>query len=76
MAYVVRKKLNAKCPFCEESVQPFYGEPRRLKSFLTDKGKIISRSRSGVCQKHQRQLATAVKRARHLALLPYVSVLR
>jgi small subunit ribosomal protein S18 len=75
MAYIVRKKLHAKCPFCEEKVEPFFGEPRRLKGFLTDKGKILARSRSGVCQKHQRQLAAAVKRARHLALLPHVSVL-
>jgi small subunit ribosomal protein S18 len=75
MAYVVRKRLNAKCPFCEELVAPSYGEAKRLKAFMTEKGKIISRSRSGVCQKHQRQLALAVKRARHLALLPYVSVL-
>jgi ribosomal protein S18 len=48
MAYIVRKKLNAKCPFCEELVEPFYGEPRRLKSFMTEKGKL-SPGHEAVC---------------------------
>jgi small subunit ribosomal protein S18 len=43
-----------------------------LREFLAERGKILPRRRTGTCAKHQRQLATAVKRARHLALLPFV----
>jgi small subunit ribosomal protein S18 len=43
-----------------------------LRGFLTDRGKIQPRRRTGTCAKHQRQLATAIKRARHLAMLPFV----
>jgi small subunit ribosomal protein S18 len=43
-----------------------------LESFLTDRGKIRPRRQTGTCAKHQRQLSTAIKRARHLALLPFV----
>lgn len=42
-----------------------------LRSFVTDRGKIQPRRRTGTCAKHQRQLALAIKRARHLALLPF-----
>ena len=43
-----------------------------LRRFLTDRGKIRPRRQTGTCAKHQRQLSTAVKRARHLAFLPFV----
>jgi small subunit ribosomal protein S18 len=44
-----------------------------LRRFLTDRGKIKSRRKTGTCSKHQRRLAIAVKRARHLALLPFTA---
>jgi len=44
-----------------------------LRSFLTDRGKIRPRHKTGTCGKHQRRLAVAIKRARHLALLPYTA---
>jgi small subunit ribosomal protein S18 len=50
-----------------------YKSPDVLRYFLTEQGKIRARRQTGVCAKHQRQLATAIKRARHLALLPFVA---
>jgi small subunit ribosomal protein S18 len=44
-----------------------------LRSYITDRGKITPRRKSGACAKHQRRLAMAIKRARHLALLPYAA---
>ena len=50
-----------------------YKDVRRLRSFVTERGKIIPRRISGSCARHQRQLTHAIKRARTVALLPYVS---
>jgi len=50
---------------------PDYKEYENLAKYLSDRGRIFSRERSGVCSRHQRRLATEVKRARFLALLPY-----
>jgi len=49
-----------------------YKDPARLRSYISGAGKIEPRRKTGVCAKHQRTLAIAIKRARHLALLPYV----
>jgi small subunit ribosomal protein S18 len=62
-----------KCPFCLIKTRPFYHETAALTRFINDRGKILSRTRTGVCAKHQRHLAIAVKRARHLALLPFIN---
>jgi len=48
-----------------------YKDVRRLKNFITERGKIIPRRISGTCARHERQLTTAIKRARTVALLPY-----
>ena len=50
-----------------------YKDVRRLKSFVTERGKIIPRRISGSCARHQRQLTHAIKRARTVALLPYAA---
>lgn len=60
------------CAYCKEKKTPDYKEVEGLTQFLTDRGKIIGRNRNGLCAKHQRRLASEVKRARHLALIPYV----
>ncbi len=61
------------CRFCENGVLYIdYKEEKPLTRFTTERGKIIPRRISGACAKHQRQLVQAIKRARHLALLPYV----
>lgn len=60
------------CVFCVEKIDEIdYKDVAKLKRFVTEKGKIIPRRVSGTCAKHQRILATAIKRARQMALLPY-----
>lgn len=60
------------CRFCAEgAAQPDYKNPSMLKSFLTDRGKLTPGRVTGSCAKHQRALATAVRRARMLALVPF-----
>jgi small subunit ribosomal protein S18 len=59
------------CAFCLEKTRTIdYKDVNMLRRHLTDRGKIRSRRKTGTCAKHQRRLAIAVKRARHLALLP------
>ena len=50
-----------------------YKDVKSLRYFVTERGKIIPRRISGNCAKHQRKLTTAIKRSRHIALLPYIS---
>lgn len=63
--------VSGKCYFCDKKTSPNYLEVEELKKFITERGKILNRAYSGVCNKHQKRLATEVKRARHLALLPF-----
>jgi small subunit ribosomal protein S18 len=61
------------CSICEASVRMVdYKDERTLSRFLTERGKILPSRLSGTCARHQRQLSTAIKRARQLALLPYI----
>src|SRR6266571_5295227 len=60
-------------PFCESRVRWVdYKDDRTLGRFITDQGKILPSRLSGVCARHQRQLATAIKRARFRALIPFI----
>lgn len=62
------------CPVCETGTREVdYKDERRLSRFITERGKILPRRISGVCARHQRQLSTAIKRARFLALIPYIA---
>jgi small subunit ribosomal protein S18 len=62
------------CPYCKDKVdQVDYKDVGTLRRFVSERGKIRSRRISGACRRHQSQIATAVKRARELALLPYVA---
>jgi small subunit ribosomal protein S18 len=62
------------CPFCKEKVEIVdYKDVGALRRAISDKGKIRSSRVTGACRRHQSQLARAVKRARELGLLPYVS---
>ena len=68
--YVPRRKV---CSFCVDKVKEIdYKDPLQLRRYISDRGKIEPRRKTGTCAKHQRLLAVAIKRARHLALLPYV----
>lgn len=65
-----RKKV---CSFCLEKANYIdYKEAAKLKKYITEKGKILPRRQTGTCSTHQRKLSTAIKRARYMALLPYV----
>ena len=65
-----RKKV---CSFCVDKVDHIdYKDVAKLRRFITERGKIVPSRISGVSQKDQRALATAIKRARHLGLLPFV----
>ncbi|EKD86191.1 MAG: ribosomal protein S18 [uncultured bacterium] len=72
---LVRKpKIAAppKCFYCEEGKEPTFHDIQTLQRFLTERGKIISRARTGLCAKHQKLLTKNIKYARHLGLLPFV----
>lgn len=72
----LRQQANIKrfCKFCETSeVYIDHKDERRLNRFVTEQGKIIPRRITGTCAFHQRLLVTAIKRARHIAILPFVA---
>ncbi|RMH81311.1 MAG: 30S ribosomal protein S18 [Acidobacteria bacterium] len=68
----IKRPSKKTCPFCDEKKEPNYKNYDELGRFLTERGKIIGRRQTGVCAKHQRMLAREIKRARQLALLPYL----
>ena len=62
------------CKLCERGItQIDYKDEHLLSRFMTDRGKILPRRATGSCAPHQRQIAAAVKRARYLALVPYIA---
>ena len=62
------------CQYCRDKIDHVdYKDIPTLRKFISDRGKIRSRRITGACRRHQNQIATAVKRARELALLPYVA---
>ena len=69
--YVPRRKV---CHFCADKTEVIdFKDADKLRGYVSDRGKIEPRRRSGACAKHQRVLTVAIKRARHLALIPYVT---
>ena len=70
---MVNRKRRKVCVFCSEKI-PYidYKDSNRLRKFISERGKILPRRISGTCAKHQRELTIAIKRARQVALLPYV----
>lgn len=69
-----KKPRKQKCRFCREKVEQVdYKDVRTLQKLTTPQGKLFSRKRSGNCSKHQRQVKQATKRARVIALLPFVA---
>ncbi len=66
------RRKRKTCRFCEDKTLVIdYKDEKLLRKFITDRGKIVPRRISGNCAKHQRRLTIALKRGRHLALLPY-----
>ena len=65
----IRKKV---CPLCaDKNFILDYKDSEQLRKFINDKGKILPRRATGACAKHQRDITLAIKRARHIAVLPY-----
>jgi len=64
-------KVPKNCYFCNEKKEPDYKDIPVLEKYLSERGKILAKSRTGICMKHQKRLGRAVKRARFLALLPF-----
>ena len=70
----MRRPRRKVCAFCVDRIQEIdYKDVPRLRKYLSERAKIVPRRVTGTCARHQRQLTVAIKRARHLALLPYVS---
>jgi len=70
--FSVRRKRV--CKFCAEKITYIdFKDEKLLRHFIPERGKIIPRRISGVCSTHQRQLTEAIKRARHMAILPFVA---
>lgn len=70
--YKVRRMKKKVCQFCaNEEYTIDYKEHDKVKRFVSEKGKILPRRVTGNCAKHQREVVQAVKRARHIAILPY-----
>lgn len=66
------RKRRKVCSFCVDKVDHVdYKEAGRLRRYMTERGKIVPRRISGNCARHQRQVTLAIKRARHIALLPF-----
>ncbi|MGI6537517.1 MAG: 30S ribosomal protein S18 [Caldicoprobacterales bacterium] len=69
-----RRPRKRVCAFCIDKIEYVdYKDVTRLRKYITDRGKILPRRVSGNCAKHQRRVTEAIKRARHVALLPYTA---
>lgn len=69
-----RKARKKVCGFCVDKVENIdYKDIARLRRYMSERGKILPRRVTGTCARHQRELTVAIKRARHLALLPYTA---
>ena len=69
-----RKQRKKVCAWCnDKNFVLDYKNPEQLRKFINDKGKILPRRTTGACAKHQRDITLAIKRARHIAILPYTT---
>ncbi len=69
-----RKGRRKVCSFCVDKIDTIdYKDVARLRRFMSERAKILPRRVTGTCAHHQRELTVAIKRARHIALLPYVN---
>lgn len=70
---MTRRRTKKVCWFEQNKVEPDYKDIKIIGKYVTERGKIVPRRLSGVSSKNQRKLAVAIKRARHLGLLPFVA---
>lgn len=71
-----RRGKEKGCYFCKNKVSPKWEEYEKFYDFLSPRGRILAGMYTGICAKHQRKLVKAIKQARHLALLPFVTQLK
>ena len=70
----MNRKRKKVCIFCEDKVEFIdYKDTAKLRKFISERGKILPRRMTGTCAKHQREVQVAIKRARNVALLPYIA---
>jgi len=70
---LIRNLVKAKnCPLCSADIYVDYKDVNLLKKYVSDRGKILGRARTGICARHQRQITKSIKRARVMALMPFV----
>lgn len=68
------RKRRKVCTFCVDKVEQIdYKDTAKIRRFISERSKILPRRMTGTCASHQRQLTEAIKRARHIALLPYIT---
>jgi small subunit ribosomal protein S18 len=68
----IRKPKKKVCAYCaDENLEIDFKQADKLRKYVSEKGKILPRRVTGLCAKHQRELTIAIKRARHIALLPF-----
>ncbi len=75
---MVKKNKNttanlAKCYFCQTKTEPDYKAVDTLAKYLSERGRIIAKSKTNTCSKHQRRLTKAIKRSRYIGLLPFIA---
>lgn len=74
MGFKIKRAKKKVCAFCVDKAESIdYKDVMKIKKYISERGKILPRRISGNCAKHQRQLTTAIKRARYIALLPYTA---
>lgn len=69
-----RRSRRKVCSFCVDKVEKIdYKDTAKLRKYVSERAKILPRRATGTCAKHQRELTTAIKRARHVAIMPYTA---
>ena len=60
------------CPFCAQKTKPDYKDVATIARYISERGKILGKARTGLCSRHQRDVTRSIKQARHVALLPFI----
>lgn len=70
------KPVERNCPFCQKKFEPDFKQLEVLGNYISERGKILGKDRTGLCSKHQRRVDNEIKRARFLGLLSYTAKIR
>ena len=69
---IKKRIVPENCPFCHNDTEPELREFETLRRYMSERGKILAHTHTGICSKHQRAIAQQIKHGRHLGLLPFV----